>query len=84
MSSLLHRLRQSGAKFANITSKIESPFNKYPSIRISPNLAQAFIAKVANNVTRKRKDLTRIAYAKFHGILIMGYILNEFLWISNI
>ena len=22
--------------------------------------------------------LTRIAYAKFHGILIVGYILNEF------
>ena len=29
-------------------------------------------------------DLTRIAYAKFHGILIAGYILNEFKWIFNI
>ena len=23
-------------------------------------------------------DLTRIAYAKFHGILVVGYIVNEF------
>ena len=29
-------------------------------------------------------DLTRVAYATFHGILIAGYILNEFKWISNI
>ena len=29
-------------------------------------------------------DLTRIAYAKFHGIIIAGYILNEFKWIFNI
>ena len=26
-------------------------------------------------------DRTRIAYAKFHGILIAGYILNEFKYI---
>ena len=29
-------------------------------------------------------DLIRIAYAKFHGILIAGCILNEFKWIFNI
>ena len=28
-------------------------------------------------------DLTRIAYAKFHEILMVGYILNEFKWISS-
>ena len=28
-------------------------------------------------------DLTRIAYAKFHGILIVGYILNELKWILS-
>ena len=29
-------------------------------------------------------DLTRIAHAKFYGILIAGYILNKFKWIFNI
>ena len=29
-------------------------------------------------------DKTWIAYAKFHGILIVGYILKEFKWIFNI
>ena len=28
--------------------------------------------------------MTRIAFVKFHGILIAGYILNEFKWIFNI
>ena len=28
--------------------------------------------------------LTRKAYAKFHGIIIAGYILNGFKWIFNI
>ena len=29
-------------------------------------------------------DLTRVAHAKFHGILIARYILNKFEWIFNI
>ena len=28
-------------------------------------------------------DLTRIAYAKFHGVLIVGYFINEFKWFLN-
>ena len=28
-------------------------------------------------------DLTRIAYAKFLGIIMVGYIMNEFKWILS-
>ena len=45
-----YRWRQGGAKFANFTSKIESPFKKYPTIRISSNLVSAFIVRSPLNM----------------------------------